>query len=237
MQKKFFEIHTFHPNINKKKKNLSVIKKKNKKNFSKNIKQINLRKKIQSNLEINIEKNYHKKYLSKKNEKNLLKRLTEKKIDKKYNNYIKNNYDEKSGQKLFIPKIRKLNKKVFIENQKNKIKSEIDKKSKNIEKKISSVFYFLSLNKNLIRIEKIDYFNLKNDCIILLKNIIIQIIKENRNLNLDDFLDLILEYNFLEEINLAYDFIEDKGKEIKKDKKMKDSDERFYITKNYQKLI
>ena len=122
--------------------------------------------------------------------------------------YFKNNYDEKTGQPLFKPVVNHYNPDVINRAYKTRYKQELEEKAREIDKRIQSVFKFFTSGGTMLRIQDLDCINFKNECIVLLKNVIINIIKSNNHLSYNDFVDLVLQENLLPDIDRTYEFIE-----------------------------
>lgn len=122
--------------------------------------------------------------------------------------YLKNNFDEKTGQPLFKPVINPYKPEVVQKAYQARFNQELEDKARVVDKRISAVFKFFTLGADVLRIQDLDCINLKNECIVLLKNVIINIIKSNNHLAYSDFVNLVLKENLLPDIERTYDFIE-----------------------------
>ena len=147
--------------------------------------------------------------------------------------HYKNNYDEKTGQRLFEPKINPYNEEVFREAYRNRYNSELNEKAKQMDKKIKKVFYFLSLNQDTIRVKNLDCLHIKNEFIVLFRDIMIEIIRGEDNLSYDDFIDFVLENEFLDDIERACEYIDKKDRS----KPRKKSRNKPYKRQDYDTIV
>lgn len=128
-------------------------------------------------------------------------------IDMRLTTYAKNRYDLKTDQEFFTPKINKYKPITMQQAYQAKVDSEFNVRSMALNKKTKAVFNFLSVNTPYLHIKQFDSLNIKNECITLLKEVIIVLIKENTEVDYDQFLNLMIENNLLFEIERAYDYI------------------------------
>ena len=152
--------------------------------------------------------------------------------------YLKHNFDEKTGQPLFKPVINPYKPEVVRKAYKVRYNQELEEKAKEVDKRIQSVFKFFTLGADVLRIQDLDCINLKNECIVLLKNVIVNIIKSNNHLTYNDFVDLVLRENLLPDIDRTYDFIEGRkinGNKMKKVSKRNESVSRY--DSDYDRVI
>lgn len=117
------------------------------------------------------------------------------------------NYDEKTGQKLFTPKIN-MNRSVTPVKKGEKTWTEMEefrKRKKEFVNKVKQIFNFIDKkHEGVIRIEKIDYANTEGVCISILTNILLEIIRHGRRQNFNGFYELILEKNLQEEVEQVF---------------------------------
>lgn len=151
--------------------------------------------------------------------------------------YIKNNYDEKTGQPLFKPVVNPYNPEVIKKAYQVRYKQELNDQAREVDKKIAAVFRFFTLGSDVLRIQDLDCINLKNECIVLLKNVIVNIIKSNNHLTYSDFVDLVLSENLMPDINRTYDFIEGRKVSGETRKISRRTDSLSAYDSNYDQMI
>ena len=124
---------------------------------------------------------------------------------------------------LFVPKINKYNPEVFRQAKGVKIAQEIRDQSKQLERKMKTVFNFFSLNQPVLRIQQFDSLNTRNECILMFSNILIALIHSKNNLNFDEFVDLVVGKNLLSDIDQAYDYINESVNPSEKRERARDA--------------
>jgi hypothetical protein len=121
--------------------------------------------------------------------------------------FMKDRIDTFNEKPLFVPKINQYNPEVFKKAYESKVSNELNDKSRLLEKKLRCVFNYFALNKPILKIQEIDSINIRNECILLLKNIIICLIQSKNNLTFDEFVDLMIDKDLLTDIEHTYDFL------------------------------
>lgn len=131
--------------------------------------------------------------------------------------YLMHNYDFKSGQKLFMPKINKLNKDVIKPST-----IEFSNKSKKIEALIYQLFMLFSNNKKYIYPSRLDIDTYDERVVISFEEIIKKIISyEKDKLDYDAFINMVLDNN------LIYLFIDTNNDKSNKENKKNNNSIKF----------
>ena len=158
--------------------------KKNNRNFDFEIKKKELKSFFKENFLKNISKTKEKKTLRKQI-----------KSEKIRDNYVKNYF----GNYNYFPVSLPFNK--YIEKNKNNI---------SYIKKFKNVYFFLNNNKKKLKFEDIDICKIKNEYVIILKKLFILIIRDNKEINFQEFCILIKKNNLSRDIIAVYDLLEEK---------------------------
>ena len=135
--------------------------------------------------------------------------------------YLERRFDAETDQEFFTPVINKYDPKVFKKAYQAKLNQEINARSKNLDKKAKAVFNYLSFNRPVLSIRDFDSLNIKNECITLLKDVLIALINDKPEVDFEGFLDLMIDKNLLLEIESTYDFIKDKNEEDQTNPKLR----------------
>lgn len=151
--------------------------------------------------------------------------------------YLKNNFDEKTGQPLYKPAVNPFKPQVIKKAYKARYNQEVADQAKEVDKRIAAVFRFFTLGSDVLKIQDLDCINLKNECIVLLKNVIINIIKSDNHLTYTNFVDLVLSENLLPDIERTYAFIEGRSITPEKHKANRKKDPVASYTSNYDTEI
>ena len=122
--------------------------------------------------------------------------------------HLRNLYDLNTQQRLYEPKISQFDHNIIHKAYKVRYNKELEEKARAIDKRLYAVFRFFSLDKNIIKIQDLDLLYMKNECIIMLKEILIGIVRGKNSLNYSGFVDVILENNLLDAIDKTYEFIQ-----------------------------
>lgn len=149
--------------------------------------------------------------------------------------HVQNNYDIETGHKLFTPQIYQYNADVIRKAYQARYNYELKEQAKIVDNRLVAVFRFFAFDRNTIKIQDLDLLYLKNECVILLRDILIKIIKSKNNLKYSDFVDVMLDNNLLPQVDKAYDFIQ--GKRIVSKSPIKIARGRSKSTTNYEQQI
>jgi hypothetical protein len=98
---------------------------------------------------------------------------------------------------------------VFEKAARARLEEALARRSKDVEKKARAVFLFLSLNQPVLDITTLDSLHLRNECIGLLRDVIVALVQQGTVVDFDAFLDLLVERELLQTVEEAYQFVTD----------------------------
>lgn len=158
-----------------------------------------------------------------------------KNIDIALQRHLKNTYDMETGQQFFVPRIASLKPEVIRKAYQARYDYELDDKARVVDKRLHAVFKFFSLGKPTIKIQDLDLLFLKNECIVLMRDLLLKLIQGKNNLSYSEFINTVLEGGLIPVIDKTYDYI--KGKPISSKSPMKVSKSPKRTPTTYEKQI